>query len=300
VADYRAAALAEETLRRGYIPAASVTFSAEALVGIMSDELRGFVVDLLRESGGEHLVVPHTIQVQPGVTEYRMPPRAVTNGVRRVSVEIGQAQVQLPQISPDALDGSSGVGGYFLRGPRLVLWPAPTQARTLRVDYLLRPSQLVTAGYGVVSGVTVAGPTATITVAWEGAPLTTGALDVVRASPPFDVLAVGATGVVAGTTVTVPVASVLEVPEAGDYVCRAGESPVPSVPLELHALLAQRTAWAALSSIGDAGANAAYERTQEMRAQCLALLSPRDIGARHYVMSGLRRGGLRWAGRWAR
>lgn len=286
MADYRAAALADEVLRRGYIPAASVTFSADVLVGIMSDELRGYIVELLRESGGEYLVVPHTIQVQAGVTEYRLPPRAVTNGVRRVSVQRDTAQFQLPQLSPDALDGTSP-WGYYLRGPRLVLWPAPTESVTLRVDYLLRPSQLITTGYGVVSGVTDDGTDATITVAWEGTPLTTGALDMVRSSSPFDVLSVGATCVVAGTTVTVPLASVLELPEAGDYVCAAGESPVPSIPLELHALLAQRTAWAALTSIGDAGARAAYERTEEMRAQMLALLAPRDEGARHYVRSQL-------------
>jgi len=267
------------------------------LLRMMSDELRGYVVDLLREAGGEHLVVPHTIQVTPGVSEYRLPPRAVANGIRRVSVQLETLQPQLPQLSPDALD--SAPGGYYLRGARLVLWPTPTEARTLRVDYLLRPSQLVPdTAVGVVTSVTTLGTSLVVEYSGDlGGAASSVPIDVVRASPPFDVLGVearGSIGQIGGVwRWTVPSAQralLQEAPEVGDYLCPPDTSPVPQVPLELHALLAQRTAYAVLTALGDAGTSAAYDRCEDMRTQLLAMLRPRDIGARHYVRGGLARG----------
>lgn len=289
---YRACALADNMLRRGHVPRDSQDLSRDVLLGILSDELRGYVVDLLREAGGEHLVVPHVIQIQPGVTTYRLPPRAVANGVRRVSVVAGDGvEVQLPQVSPDALDAS--LSGYYLRGAHLVLHPPPTGARSLRVDYLLRPGQLVCERYGVVQSVATDGRRATITVGWEGSTIPSGRVDIIRALPPFDALAVDIRATVAGQLVVVWLRDLGEAPEVGDYVCAAGESPVPQVPLELHALLSQRAAWAALSQLGDPGADAAFQRAEDMRAQMLTLLAPRDIGARHFVRGGLSRGSFR-------
>jgi hypothetical protein len=286
VADYTATALVADMLRRGYVPSGSSTFTTPVLLGLMSDELRGYVVELLRESGGEHLVVPHTLSVTPGRTEYRLPPRAVANGVRKVAVVLDGLEVQLPQLHPSALD--RGLQGYYLRGAHLVLWPAPLSAQTLRVDYLLRPSQLVSTGHVTVTAVAEVG---TDTVLTLSAASPASVVDVVRASAPFDVLAVSAAGVPSGPgfTLTLPTASLIGTPEVGDYVCLPDESPVAQVPLELHALLAQRTAYAVLAAIGEAGAQATLQRCEDMREQCLRLLTPRDIGAREFVRSSFAR-----------
>lgn len=295
MADYRATALVDDMLLRGYVPRGDSTYTLPVLLRLMSDELRGYVVDLLREAGGEHLVVPHTIEVAAGVTEYRLPHRAVANGVRRVSVvRPGAPDVQLPQLSPDDL--ARCVPGYMFRGPRLVLSPAPASSFTLRLDYLLRPSELVSTAYGTIASVVPSGDNVAITFTGTlGLADGPQRLDLVRALPPFDVLAVEAAGTLAGTTWTVPVASLLEVPEAGDYLCPPDTSPVACIPLEGHALLAQRVAWAVLSATSNAAAPAAYDRAEQMRAQCLSLLTPRDIGARHYVTGHLQRGGLGFA-----
>lgn len=297
MADYRAAALVDDMYLRGYLPEDNSDFRPDVVLRLMSDELRGYVVELLRDADGDHLVVPIVVDVAAGQESVRVPHRAVANGVRRVAiVREGHQDQQLAQVSAD--DQQLGVAGYFFRGGRLVFSPSPSQALRLRLDCLLRPSELVSTDYGTITSVTPSGDS--VAIGFSGSVgLADGPqrMDLVRASPPFDALAVEALGTLAGSVWTVPAADLIEVPEVGDYLCEPDTSPVPQVPLELHALLSQRVSAMVLQSIGDSGAGRAYDRCEEMRAQCLRLLTPRDIGARHYLISALSRGVERVRGR---
>lgn len=127
-------------------------------------------------------------------------------------------------------------------------------------------------------------------------------LDVVNHNPGFRILVLDAatTGTVSGTTITFSVALPASV-VAGNYVCLAGESPVPQLMPEAHPLLAQRIVVKSLEALGDKKVDGAMATCERMKKELLARLMPRTKGAIQYVVNrngpgfGAGRGrGLTW------
>jgi hypothetical protein len=82
-----------------------------------------------------------------------------------------------------------------------------------------------------------------------------------------------------GTTITNQLA-------VGDYVCIAGESPMPQLPAELHPLLAQETACACLRASGDSAGLAMAEKERDrLEAIAVGLFAPRTENQPRYVQN---------------
>ena len=155
-----------------------------------------------------------------------------------------------------------GRQGYYVSGDDLVLFPAPAAGKTLRVYYYRRPNRLVeendaarvisvNPGTGVVTCATVPGAWAIGT-----------SLCCVAGKPGFALRfeARAITGVASPTVTLGDVTGIV----AGDYLALEGDSPIPQLPVEAHALLAQKTVCKILESLGDAKKGASDAEYTEM------------------------------------
>jgi hypothetical protein len=111
----------------------------------------------------------------------------------------------------------------------------------------------------------------------------TGAVfDVVSGTPNFETRGIDLTGgTVSSNTIpiTVPAGTV-----AGDYLCLAGQTPIPQVPPEVHYLLAQRAAQTIAASTGSVRLASIQADLAQARADATMLLTPRsDSSARPIV-----------------
>jgi dihydropteroate synthase len=82
----------------------------------------------------------------------------------------------------------------------------------------------------------------------------------------------------------------------GDFVMKATETIVPQLPEELHAILAQRVAIAALEALGDTeGASVAQRKLDKMEISSTDIIDNRVEGAPQKIVnrhSPLKQGGL--------
>lgn len=292
MADYTATALIASLRRRGWLPAASALTTADCLA-ILNEEARVYLTALLKSVREEYLVreADYDVPLVAGTARYRMPTRCVANALRSVHVLDGQSNPRpLTRVEPENQHGYPGSGspvGYMLRGGTLQLLPTPGGGGTLRLGYLQRLSQVVDASAcGRVTAintgtgaVTVSAAPATFVTTASGVPL----YDFVRGTPAFESLAVDQSATVAGTILTF--ATVPAELAVGDYVALAGETPIPQVPLECHALLAQRAVVVLLEATGSPRLEAARRILEGedgkggMQADVMRLLSPRVTGS---------------------
>ena len=308
MADYTATALLASIKRRGMIPATTEALSDDDLLEFANDELFTYLVPLIMSVQEEYFVATEDTDVVAGTAEYDIPDRALGGKVKSVQLPDGSGgYYDIPRIEPERADDyalSGGPTGFYLRGSQIHLTPTPSSTSTLRVSYFRRPSRLVQT----TDVAQYASGTSTITTAATvPATFTSGtAIDFVSARPTnFDVLEADAViNTASGTSVTLSSGSTPSNIAANDYLCLAGESPIPQIPPELHPLLAQRVVVRACEALGLQQKQASAEATSErMRLNALTLISPRTEGAARVIVNrnapGFARNnrtGFRWRG----
>lgn len=259
-----------------------------------TQELQGRVADLVLSCMEEHFVVTEDVAIVAGTTRYRIPYRAIGMKLRDLFLVNGDEVEPLERMPPD-LQGIDS-GDFYVEGEHVVLVGEPTGS--LRFSYYRRPSKLVaTSAVAVVASVNTGTDTITTSATIPGTFSTSTPLDIVRAKPGFGCLAVDQTATVAsGTTITLNTDLPTDI-AAGDYVCLAGESPVPQIPVELHGLLGQATACAWLEAQNDqSGLQAAVAKLQALEKAAINQLESRVEGApvKIVVHNPLFRGVRRW------
>lgn len=308
MADYDTTTLADDVAERGSLPANDLRFTTAKILAAATLELREGVAPMLSVSRAEHLVYPYTAAVVSGTAEYRMPPRAIGGSLRDVEF-IGtdnqpHSLRQLSQDEAEEIGGSNNTGtpyAYYTRNYHVRLVPVPNVAGTLSLPYYARPNKLVVAGLAAVSGARATAISTTaynsvadtllITIlgdpptAIQGGVAGAMALDIVRATPGFETLT---TTTEASTTIveispnvwTYTLTGVVADPGvvSGDYVCVAGEAPVPQVPVEMHGLLAARAARRLVKATGDARWQDLNADVVELEDKAKSWLSPRVAG----------------------
>ncbi len=305
--DFTTTALLASVKRRGLIPTSEQTFTTTDYLAFATEELQTYVMNLLLSANEEYGVANTDVSVTAGTATYAVPVRAANESLRNVLLsDNNSSYYPLTRIAPQDGSSSYSVSGsiqaYYFLDDSLVLVPSPTASGTVRLQYFRRPSALVaTSAVATVSSVDT-GRTVVTTVATIPSTITnTVTVDVVSHSPGFRILSMDATltGTVSGTTITFSSALPATV-VAGDYVCLAGESCVPQVPVEAHPLLAQRVVVKVLEALGDNKSEGAEKVCDRMAKSLLARLLPRTTGSIKYVVNpnspgyGLGRG--RWRG----
>jgi len=229
------------------------------LLSIGDEVTRIHVMTLLRKTVGEWYVTKYTVPLVADQEAYRIPERVQAGGVRDVTL-INDAGVEydLPELRLEyaRTRGNSGrrqgnIRGHFIEDNSIIIRPTPTAAdNSICVRYRRQPSELIlptSSNTEVLSSATGSIAVATVTLT---APFTSSMeADVVQAVPPFDVIATG-TGAGAGSVFTFTTTVNTDDAGAGDYLCVAGETPIPQVPPVCHDLLVYGIAMVAAQELG--------------------------------------------------
>ncbi len=295
--DYTTDALVAAIQRRGFLPVGTGLESADILA-YATDELGSFIPAFLKSIREEFIISTLDIAAAGGVIN--APVRAVGAALRTVGWLLSDGKVRfLPRVEPERAGGWTGQTGepcgYMFQGNQLLLLPAPTSG-TVRLAYQQRPGKLVAPSEcGLVTAIDTGSLGVTVSTAhssWQD----DTPLDVVSGSPNFVALALDQVVTGAATT-TLTFDNGLPVGMAvGDYVCLAGETPIPQLPTEVHDLLAQAAALAIANATGSQRLTAIQKKFDDVKTDTTMLLSPRSDGSARPIISRSRIG--RWNMGW--
>lgn len=252
MADYTTTTLLASMRRRAGSPNATAQGTAdEDLLLVASEELLGEVTAFLRKVNEDHLLDTVDITIEPGVAEYDLPRRAIAGTLKdAVFLEPDGTQYDLKGMDvkemPRRYRDSGLPTRYYFRDQTIVLHPVPYLPGTLRLPYFRRRSELVLPNaVGIISG--IADKTLTCNAALPDGYIVGAKYDVVQANPPFRILNMDVVADQVGGSTVVFLTDLSDKVEVGDYLCLAGDSPVPQIPRELHQFLAQAAACKLLS-----------------------------------------------------
>jgi hypothetical protein len=291
---------------RTRVPSTRSGYGDADTLRVAYDELVSQVVPMLVSQQQEHLVSSGRIALVEGQRDYRLPARASGARARLVELEDSSGDtLPLTRLNPEDLSGvrvSTTLGmptGFTVEGNLVRLYPKPSGVSGfgLRVRFYDRPGKLI-APAGAATVVTTG---VTITIANEAIFGGDGSflVDFVRATPAFETIRASQFCQLIGTSLDPGDTALVSSLDEGDYVCLPGQSPVPQVPPEFHALLVLQTAYAQLQAKGDS--DAAKPLLEEMAGRreplARALSTPRSDGNPQKQANGKRRWGI-GSGRW--
>lgn len=280
-------------------------------------------VPAVRKCRSDYYLTTARIALEVGCSHYPIPRRATMSTVRRVRVldASGKPVAQLPPVSLEDIGSGTATtpSMYATTDSSLVVYPTPHAAtHTLEVVYEYRPGSLIEVDDVLETVASVAYDSGT--GLWRVLYATdtfSKVVDIVRADAPFGVPIIDADGdvaaesgqfaftmtsyhgnhplVVSGSSWSGPM-SPIGVKE-DDYICSAGESPVPQIPIELHPCLAMHTAAKFLTPIDPEGARELKANADTDMVAVLEAMTPRQQGTQQKMrprVRNVRTGG--WGG----
>lgn len=279
--------------RKGMVPKDQNTFEDEDFLDMLNEEIQYFAVPHLMSVHEEYLVSSVDLDIVDGKTRYRIPERAIANKLRDVAyIDNNQSYYELSRISLEDLsefsdtysDDSTQV--FYVENDEIVLvdaLPFNTNSGKLRMYFYLRPNRLVLDNRASIVQ-SIDRVTGEVTVSNYLADFNNiPKIDFVQSNTPnklykYDVTP-SSVSQLTGTLIFTP----SDIPEnlaIGDYINLAGETIVPQLPTELHPVLAQRVAVAALEALGDeANLRISSARLKMMEDATLNLIDNRVEGA---------------------
>lgn len=306
--DFTSTALLASIKRRAIIPDSQILYTDSDLLAIASEELRSTIAPLLMKVREEYMVTDYDQTIVSTQTAYRIPTRAIGQKLHdAVLLNPDGNEISMPRADPSQLKKQWMAGAYlayanrtkfYFKDDQVILFPdasAIANSFSLRMKYYRRPNNLIAttdaAQITVIDATNKILTFASIPSTWT----TSDVFDILKGTPSFrswgDDLVI--TGITSTTmTFSAAFASGLAV---GDWVARAGVSPVPQIPYEVHDLLAQRSACKVLEGLADQNGLASAERVyDEMIGNFLSMVSPRaDDSPKRIVRSNSLWGGSR-------
>ncbi|CAB4200018.1 hypothetical protein UFOVP1351_20 [uncultured Caudovirales phage] len=260
------------------IPSSQNLFTTADFLRFANRAMHKKLIPLVLGTREEYWVQSYDHSITADRASYVIPSRAIGGKLRDVLWVSGNTETSLPRLEPENIYSTeSGRLGFYLEGSKVMLSPTPTTtADTLRLKHFRRPNTLVAASScGLIESIDTNANTVTLTSTPET--FTNGVLiDFVQGGDGHDWRAIDQeiTGV-SGTTINfVSLPSDLEV---GDYVCIAGESCIPQIPLELLPILEDEVAKMCRHAQGKKDADADKELEEDKR-EILKTLTPRVDG----------------------
>lgn len=276
------------------MPSVQALFTDADLLTIMTFEMNSKIMPMIDNQSEEYGVYIADLPYSTSQTVYTIPSRALAGKLRAVSfLDPVNNEVRIPRLRvEDIMSNVNATGlainpalwGFYLQNNKVVTYLSSVNGgsnafKSLRLRYIRQPSTLVlsTACGEVVS---ISGNNVVV----DNIPSTfiTGVTyDLVSNSPQmFDSLLDDAT-VTAITpmskTLTFAAGTVPSTLQIGDWVCLAGQSPIPQIPYNPgFQLLLQLSAAKCLEIHGDTqGFNVAMSQAADMKNYMISVLTPR-------------------------
>ncbi len=294
---------------RAMLPDTGGPFSDAEILTLGDNELSDRLLPLLRQAQGEFGVTYAPIAIVANQASYRVPPRAVGGVLRDIGIVDAAGnrgdvvQVSIEDYVANAMlwFGPSQLS-FSMQGDLVVLSPTPTTSGyTLRLYYQRRCGKLVPvsecARIASVNTTTGAITCANVPTTWT----TANTFDILQGQPGFDTLSMDLTASNVSTgpsgSVTVSAALLPSPLVAGDYVCLAGEAPMPQIPADLHSVLYQCVTTTILTMLGKQTVAQEERAREQVFANLRSIIQPRVQGEAKRIINrhGPLRGGY---GRW--
>jgi len=276
------------------MPSVQALFSDSDLVNIMNFEMDSKIMPLIDNQAEEYGIYLDDIPYSNSITQYDLPSRALGGKLRSVTfVDPNGNEVRIPRLRvEDIMSNVNATGlainpalwGFYFQNNKIITYLSSVNGGssafpTLRLRYIRQPSTLVlSSACGEVTH--IAGNVVTV----DNVPTTfttSSTYDLVSNSPQMfvslgdDLTVTAVTTGVAGTiTFTNAPPSTLQI---GDWVCLAGQSPIPQIPYNPgFQLLLQLSAAKCLEIHGDVqGFNVAMSQASDMKNYFISVITPR-------------------------
>lgn len=291
MAAYTTTDLITSIRNRGNIPYTSNDNNVNSDTNLLitaTEQLLIKLYPLLQSTREEFYVARKNFTITADQSEYVIPSRASGLVVRDIQLIDGSNITSLPIIDSERISTTTSgtVEGYYLEHNKIILYPTPaTTSGTLRVRYFLRPSRLAaTSNCAQIASIDTNNNQFTVTsipTSWA----TGSVIDIIQQSAPYANLAIDQTTTnISSTTITL--ASLPSTLAVGDWVALAEYTPIPQIPMEFQAILAQLTVVKTLEAMGDREAAAyAFKDLQTDLTNMMTLVTPRNQGERKKVIS---------------
>lgn len=239
------------------------------LLTILNREMKLTIVPLLMKLKEEFFIQPKDYTITDGGS-YRLPKRNIGNKLRDVQIYNDGSYTPLNRLFEE--DRNKGLTGYYISRNSISLSDDITSG-TLRVKYFLAPSELILES-SAAQILTIDSATEVTVSALPSTIQTSTPVDFIQSERPNDQLAIDQTITNINST-TLTFSSLPDDLTVGDYICLAGESPVPVIPEDLVPVLVQAALASALSSKKDSSAKYEKEVLEEMKKTMIDMLDPR-------------------------
>lgn len=273
--------LIESIKRRALIPSDQNTFTDDDFLEMLNEEIQYFAIPHLLRTHEEYLLTSVDVDLD-GSQKYEIPYRALGNKLRELSYVVtdeanGEQIYELSRISVEDLpdynnsNTSRYTQAFYIENNNVVLLgEIPTSGASLRMHFYLRPNSFVLAERtGTIQNIDR--DTGVITLeSFPSALANSPDIDFVKYQSPNIILDFDKTPTAVDSNTRTITFSTTDIPsnlQVGDYINVAQETIVPQLPVELHAILAQRVAVAALEALGDQEGLASAQRRLDMMEQ---------------------------------
>lgn len=262
------------------MPASQLALQDVDILRFATEELRSWLFPLLLDYDDKAYLTSQDYALT-SARKYRLPKRTAANTAYKVSyLDPNGLERGLTMFEPSELQTNEG---YSIQGPYIVLTQNAPISGTMRVYYNMNPNELALLASCAQSSV----GTATSVNSAQGAILFLAGtnVDIVKANPPFDVIAtdlqiLSVVGNVINFSVNLPADF-----ESGDFLCLSGQSPFPQLPAALHAMLIRKATLRCLEALEDVdGVKMLEQRINAELPEILSRCAPR-VKAEEKVIS---------------
>lgn len=229
------------------LPLSQQTLVAADILAFMDEEQKTTVSDLVHTVREEYWVKYDDVQIEFGVYEYDIPQRGLAGGLRDVVfVDASGNEIEVPLFAPEQIKTPAWFSyrpaylsqGYFVKDAKLVLWPQNynNAQYILRMKFERRPNTLTsTSNCAQITGVDTLTNEVTVTaVPSEWSSSTT--FDIISNVPQF--VSVGDDQTITGISNNVITFTSLPAGVSiGMWICPAGMTCIPQIPVEAYAWL---------------------------------------------------------------
>ena len=293
--------LLNDIRRSGVFPSTATTVMSDTdLLAQATKELREYILPRIQRIREEYYITEKSITTTASLAQYRIPHRAAGNSLRDVLyIESGMtrnlSRIESERVAEIATTSNGSPAFFYLEAGRIVLYPTPGTAATLKLKYMTRPGKLVTNGVAPFLQCTaIATQSATLTrLTFTSHGLSSGTkVDLINSNSPYEYRVVAAT-IQAVATNTIDLLTT-DLPadwsatdDIGVWLATEDNSPVAQLPEELWGALAQRTVYRINMAAGHMEmAGKAKEDADEMVDNAVRVLTPRVEGEPRVVTGG--------------
>lgn len=258
---------------KGSFPTSNDLFSNSDFLVILNHQMKVEIVPIMMLLSEEFFLLSKDFSITTAGATYKLPRRAIGAKLRDVQIVDSGGAVSHP-LRLDEADRDVSPSGFYINRNSVELSTDFTSG-TLRLKYFARPNELVlTTSCGQITSIdtvnkqfVVSSLPTTIT--------TNTSVDLVQNNNPYDLLQYDETVAgVSGTTVTMTNALPDDL-AVGDWVCLAGQAPVPMIPEEMHPVLVQSALVACLASKKDGYFEKEALILERVKQDAIRMLDPR-------------------------